>query len=60
MAFLVQQSDGLHRWRTVIAAATRPRADELAEELRQGLADSPYTQSAPVRVVSDAELMRPT
>jgi|KBSMisStandDraft_5_1062788.scaffolds.fasta_scaffold3004528_2 hypothetical protein len=58
MAFLVQQSDALGRWRTVITAETRPRADELAEELRQALADSPYTPSAPVRVVSDAELMR--
>jgi hypothetical protein len=42
----------------VITAETRPRADELAEELRQALGDSPYTPSAPVRVVSDAELMR--
>jgi hypothetical protein len=57
MAFLVQQNDALCRWRTVITAATRPRAEELAAELRQALADSPYTPSAPVRVVSDAELM---
>ena len=57
MAFLVQQNDALCRWRTVITAATRPRADELAAELRQALADSPYTPLAPVRVVSDAELM---
>ena len=57
MAVLVQQSDALCRWRTVITAETRPKADELAAELRQALDDSPYTPSSPVRVVSDAELM---
>jgi hypothetical protein len=57
MAFLVQQGDGLCRWRTVITAATRPEADELAGDLRRGLDASPYTPSAPVRVVTDAEFM---
>ena len=57
MAFLVQQSDALCRWRTVITAPTRTEADELAAELRQALVESPFTPSSPVRVVSDAELM---
>jgi len=57
MAFLVQQNDARGRWRTVITAEARPKADELAAELRQALDDSPYTPSSPVRVVSDAELM---
>jgi hypothetical protein len=57
VAYLVQQSDGLCRWRTVIAASSRTKADELAAEFRRALVASPFTPSSPVRVVSDAELM---
>ena len=48
-------ADGVHVF--IHAHAGLARAEELAAELRQALADSPYTPSAPVRVVSDAELM---
>jgi hypothetical protein len=55
-SFYVQQRDARRRWRTVTAAATRPMANGLGQELRRALVANPYSPVAAVRVVSDIEL----
>jgi hypothetical protein len=55
-SFYVQQRDARCRWRTVTAAATRPMANGLGQELRRALVANPYSPVAAVRVVSDIEL----
>lgn len=56
-AFHVQQRDGRDwRWRTVTTTVTSAAANARADELRQALDDLPYRPTAPVRVVSTAEL----
>ena len=59
--FHVQQRGGRDwRWRTVITVGSHSAAEDLADELRRALDESPYSPATPVRVVSVSELAEET